>query len=293
MGITSQELTAEHCRAVAMSLRRSLADLDWVLPTASPLAKLLIEVEWMGSFDGPPRDAATGASSEDPERVAMAFLRFLQLEDTARSLDALGSTARENPEALKALRRHHDRLATQDADALDYLFELEVAGRLVRGGARVRFGEPDIIATAKPFGRFSVACKRPRNLARVRERISEGARQIERRALAGFVVVDLQPLIFKNDASERPTRFYDLAGAAELREELAIDMDEAIALVADAVARARAVPHVTGVVFAATGWGLHDDGPEPHYAWAWVTRPAIPRNDAEQQLCRLLSPQGG
>lgn len=245
----------------------------------------------MGSFSGPPRDPNTGASSENPERVANAFLRFLQLEDVARSLNALGPTARENPEALKALRRDHDRIKTQTADAQNRLFELEVAGRLVRGGARVRFDEPDIVASATPFGRFCVACKRPQNLARLRERIADAARQIERRSLAGFVVVDLQPLIFTNDAFDRPTRFYDLAGAAEVAEELAIDMDERITTVADAVGRARAKKHVMGVVFAATGWGIHDEGPAPRYAWAWVTRPAIPSNDAERQLCRLLSPQ--
>lgn len=290
MSSAAQELTSAHCRAVAASLRRSLAELNEELPAGSPLARLLIEVDWMGSFSGPPRDPKTGASSENPERVANAFLRFLQLEDVARSLHALGPTARENPEALKALRRDHDRIKTQRADAQNRLFELEVAGRLVRGGARVRFDEPDIVASATPFGRF-LACKRPQNLDRLRERIVEGARQIERRAIAGFVVVDLQPLLFKNDASDRPTRFYDLRGTAELRDELAADMDGRIAVVADAVARARAVHHVRGVAFAATGWGIHDEGSEPQYAWAWVTRPAMPDNDAERQLCRLLSPQ--
>lgn len=260
-GDIAKELTSAHCRAVAASLRRSLAELDVELPAGSPLAMLLVDVDWMGSFDGPPRDPTTGASSENPQRVAKAFLRFFQMEDVARSLDALGSTARANPDARRALRRHHDRITTQTADAQNYLFELEVAGRLVR--------------------------------ARLRQRIAEATRQIERRAIAGYVVVDLQPLLFKNDALDRPTRFYDLGGAAELREELAAEMDGWIAVVTDAVARARAADHVKGVVFAATGWGIHDDGPEPQYAWAWVTRPAIPANDAERRLCRLLSPRTG
>lgn len=283
-----QELTSGHCREVAHHLRTRLNALGLTLGAASPLARLLVEVDWMASFDGPPLDETSGASRVDAERAADAVIRFLQMQDITATLVALGRVALENPEAVKALRKRFDRIETQTADTQDRLFELEVAGRLARRGIRVEFDEPDIVAKSHGLGRFSIACKRPHNLDRLRERIDKGAAQIARRGLQGFVVLDLQPLIFETNDNARPTRFYELHGDAQLAHELAADMDGRIAVVADTVARARQVERVAGVVFAAMGWGMTENPPRPTYEWAWVTRPSIPWTAAEQRLCRLL-----
>lgn len=284
----AEELTAARCREVAGVLRAQLDALDVKLPPSSPLARLLADVAWMASFEGPPLDDVSGASGADEDRAVGAVLRFLQLQDLAAALAALGPVARDNPEALRALRKRFDRIDTQQADAQNRLFELEVAGRLARRGIRPEFGEPDIVARSVGLGRFCLACKRPQNLDRLRERIREGADQIAKRGVKGFVVLDLQPMIFKNDDPVRRSRFYVLQGAAQLAEELAADMDGWIAVVSDAVAQARRKNHVAGVVFAATGWGLTETSPRPLYGWAWVTRTAIPTSPLERKVCRLL-----
>jgi hypothetical protein len=286
--VEPQELTSAHCREVAHHLRTRLDALDVKLSASSPLAALLTDVEWLASFEGPTLDGVSGASSEDPDRAAGAVLRFLQVQDITAALVALGPRARANPEALSALRKRFDRIETQEAATQDRLFELEVAGRLARRGIWVEFGEPDVVARSTGLGRFCLACKRPQNVDRLRERIREGADQIARRGLRGFVVADLQALIFKNDDDVRRTRFYELHGAAQLAQELAANMDGWIAVVADAVARARRVDRVAGVVFATMGWGETKNPPRPTYDWAWVTRPSIPSTAAERRLCRLL-----
>lgn len=283
-----QELTSAHCHEVAYHLRARLDALGVRLGAVSPVARLLVEVDWMASFDGPPLDMTSGASRVDAERAADAVIRFLQMQDITAALVALGPVALGNPEAVKALRKHFDRIETQTADAQDRLFELEVAGRLARRGIEVDFDEPDIVAKAVGLGRFCLACKRPHNLDRLRERITKGADQITTRGLTGFVVIDLQPLIFTNNDDVRRTRYYELHGDAQLAHELAADMDGRIAVVADTVARARQVERVAGVVFAAMGWGVTENPPRPTYEWAWVARPSIPSTVAERRLCRLL-----
>lgn len=283
-----RELTSSHSREVAYQLRARLDALGVTLGPASPRARLLVEVDWMASFDGPPLDETSGASRVDTERAADAVIRFLQMQDITAALVALGPVALGNPEAVRALRKRFDRIETQTADAQDRLFELEVAGRLARRGIVVEFDEPDIVAKSHGLGLFSLACKRPHNLDRLRERIGKGAAQIASRGLQGFVVLDLQPLIFTSNDDSHPTRFYELRGDAQLAHELAADMDGRIAVVADTVARARQVERVAGVVFAAMGWGETKNPPRPTYEWAWVTRPSIPSTAAEKRLCRLL-----
>lgn len=250
-----------------------------------------MEFDWVSSFSRGPFDEIHGAMSADVERAVAAVLPFFQIRDITLALEALGPVAAGNPNALRALRRRFDRIEVQGADAQNRIFELEIAGRLARNGVPVRFDEPDIVAAARPFGRFALACKRPQNLLRIRERIEDGARQVGRHGRRGFVVVDLQPSIFKAEDRQRRTKFYELHGDADLRMELECDADGRIAVVSEEVHRARAMDFVEGVVFGVMGWGIGTVSRRDTYEWAWVARPGIPATPAERRLCELLCPQ--
>jgi len=204
---TSRKITGRDCGLTAKALEAALRDLRIDLNPSSDVARMVRELLWLAGF-GDPAPQPDRAYIADPRRSIRAFPLILEARELAVDLLCV----RELPGAAELLRRtigkQLDRLRTQSAAAQDTLFEISMAARFQRAGCAIALNEPDIIWTRGPFDVFGFACKRPKNEKRPRERVVEGARQIERAKLRGAVLIDVEPLFHKSSDVKCPTISY-------------------------------------------------------------------------------------
>ncbi len=121
-------------------------------------------------------------------------------------------------ERVVKLKKRLNRLTTQDEQAQDFLFELEVGARFTRLGLAITFDEPDIVLHSSDGHRLGLACKRPRNVRRLRERLGEAADQITAGIDQGVIVIGVEPLFHRSNDPQRPTVTY-LGDPAMVRAE--------------------------------------------------------------------------
>jgi hypothetical protein len=103
-----------------------------------------------------------------------------------------------NRELIEKLSLSLTGAQTSDADAnsvgRDTQFELFVRAMLTMGGVTVSIAEPDL---RFPFGseEFAIAVKRVKKISRLNQRFRDGAKQIEKSGIRGFVAVNTDLLI--------------------------------------------------------------------------------------------------
>jgi len=197
------------------------------------------------------------------------------MEQAGRLADLLGWASRvgnADTHAKYWIRRRFDRIETQDEQGQDFLFELEIAGRLARWpNLVVELAEPDILA------RFDVgdppiafACKRPRT-QKSAIRAAEVARsQIEASGHAGVIIIGTEA-IFHRTETGLPVIFE----AANPKEALDSGNEAMLQL----AAALREPPQrafgssVAGVYLCGllTYWSKQPNA----YAYTWVRRPVV------------------
>ena len=183
--------SARECRAIAASIRASLAALKVRLADEHVFASMLSDVEWVGSFNADPFRPG-GAYGADRHRFARAVLRLEQVRRICGALEGAAQIGNSRNNLSQWVRANIDRSQRRDpsafgrSDPQDFLFELEVAGRLCRWDmADVRFEEPDIVVRLRglpPDVAFGIAIKRPRTLDTLPRALARGA---ERAAIPG------------------------------------------------------------------------------------------------------------
>jgi hypothetical protein len=262
-------VTAEQCATHARMLEDGLAFFGITVSKSSDLGKMIDALEWMGSF---PADAVQpdAAFAADKRKALRAFPLYEQAQRIARALTWARSIPGAKDKVIR-LKKRLNRLETQDVGAQDYLFELEIAERLVGQGLKVFFDEPDIVVhfTEEKLG---LACKRPRNVARLRERIREAADQVARQPFQGVIIMGVEALFHKSGDPKRPTITY-LADQGRLVARATEILDEAIA---------RARPDIVaafqkgaaGILFCgiATAWNQKFQDGKSAYFYQWMHR---------------------
>ncbi len=193
-----REIKSKDCEVTASSLEASLSHFGIRVHPVSDIAAMIREMHWLGSF---PPDAVQpdAAHKADRDRSLIAFPLVEQSRRIAVALDR-ARTIRGAKEKVLRVKKQINRLTTQDSAAQDVLFELEIGGRLLRPGVRMVFDEPDIVITDPTDSSLTigVACKRPHNVDRLKERVREGANQIQAHPHSGnVIVVDVEPLFHK------------------------------------------------------------------------------------------------
>jgi hypothetical protein len=208
-----EKLTSAKCRTLASILKKSLADLGITVPPGSDLAKMQDAIDWLASFPLT-GDLLAKAQRKDGRRAVDAALWY---EQAQRITIAIGWACRiEGGAALVSrLRKRFNRLQSQDAPALDFFFELDIAHRIAQRGLSVSLQEPDILVQVDDL-QIAVACKRPRSLKGMAARIKEGADQVVKRGLRGFVVVSLEPCFHRPHGPQRGVVGYDVKDLDEL-----------------------------------------------------------------------------
>lgn len=200
-----EQVTAERCASWALLLKHGLAHFGVSVNPTSDVGRMIEALEWLGSFppDAPQPEAAAAV---DRARALRAYPLYEQAIRIAHAL----TLTRDVPGAEKLaarLRKRVNRLVSQNEQAQDFLFELELGGRFVAQGLTITFEEPDIVLHAEGH-RFGIACKRPRNSDRMRERIREAADQIVSRPEQGVIAVGVEALFHHSGDAKRPTVVY-------------------------------------------------------------------------------------
>lgn len=208
-------LTAERCADIAATIRSGVAALGLRLTPTNDLERMARDAEWLAKEPG----ALEGRPVADEERRSDALLTAEQAGRVAATLQLLPLLKNHEP-AVRWLRGRIDRLQTQDTEALDHLFELEMAGRLARAtDLTVSIEEPDIVATL-PSGRsFLIACKRPRSLKGVSDSIRTAKHQIRelRAGRAAVIFIGTEAIFHKSDKPGKQTIVYTVSAPQQAR----------------------------------------------------------------------------
>ncbi len=219
-------LGAPECFRVVTKLRAALDHFRLTPNPTSDLARMIRELEWLAdnleTISDLPRYNRAFPLIEQASRIAFA-LESLQ--------PVLGADAK-----VRWLRKRIDRLTTQADQAQDYLFEVEVAGRLARAGLVPAFCEPDITVSLPKLGVVMLPCKRPRTATGFQDKLREAVSQTRKAGGGPAVTIMsieaiLQPIGGKTRApvGDAYTTREILSGAVELaRDTLVLDQKAAI-----------------------------------------------------------------
>lgn len=221
------ELTGERAGRIARSIREGLSSLGVRLSPHHDLERMARQGEMLAAL-GPgsvfePWKAAIGAKQNE---IADAVFVMEQAERIGGTLQ-LVPQLRNVEKYRRWLREKLDRLDSQDLTSLDYLFEIEMAGRLARDPElEVSFEEPDIIASFEEHAML-FACKRPRAIESVGASIRKARHQVRdartlhrSRPTVGVIVVGMEAIFHRprEGAGVEPT-FYRFADRAEAQRE--------------------------------------------------------------------------
>lgn len=284
-GSSLRELTSQECTAIARSLTESLDHFDVAVHESSDLATMIHEIGWMGSFGGAPL-LPGGAIDVDRQRTLRALISVLQARDIARTLEAcrhaVGDTSK-----VEGIRGKIDRQRYQDASAQNALFELEVAGLLLRAGLEVELStppHPDVVCRLNGAA-IGFECKRVQNRDRLRQQLKKARKQITKQDLPAAVIIDVQPLLYRTNDPKKPV-YFDLvpsieellrihsAQIRELGESIAPDVQKAFD------------SGVAAVVLCAMTWGMSEQ--PSAYVWSWIVEPFVPKTEYDVQLAHAI-----
>lgn len=265
-----ERITSAQCAAQATTLKDALDYFGIKVNPTSDVGRMIASLEWMGSF--PPETVQPDAAfASNRNRALRAFPLYEQALRVAGAI----TWARTVPgarEKVLHLKKRLNRLETQDEQAQDYLFELEIAERLVAQGHTVTFEEPDVVLHVKSGDRLGLACKRPRNLRQLRERIKEAADQVKAQPFQGVIVIGVEPLFHKSGDPQRPTVTY--LGDPPMVASAAYDLLDAAMLRAHREIATAFAQGVAGMLFCGivTGWARQIVGPHSAYHYQWIHR---------------------
>jgi hypothetical protein len=281
-----RHLASAECAATARSLRESCAHFDLRLVSGCDLDVMIRDLEWAGSFEGRVLSEA-GAASHDRDRAFRAFLAHEQASRIAAALQQCQSVA-GSPQKVRSVKKRLDRLRTQCAPAQDTLLELEIAGRLVGSWWDVSFDEPDVVLRSEGADPVAIACKRPQNRDRLRERIPEAVRQIENSGIPGIVVLGVEPIVHASRDPKRPAHF-----EADTPEEHWREADRLVDGLFESVAKDAAeamTPMVCGLLMCATVTGASRNPLAFVFRWSVRRVPnlAHPSGPAVTEMVRAL-----
>lgn len=264
-------LSAPECRSIAKSLRGALETYAITPSPGSDIAKWLVELEWLARMIV----VHTGVHVPTAEkaRYDRAFAMVDQASRIASALDALRGVDGVELRA-RWLKERFDRLETSRAKAQDFLWELEVAGRLARGGLFPAFQEPDI--TVRACGEtVKLPCKRPRSLARIRDALRRASDQVDAHGGGpALTIVGVEAIVQPARNEDVPRHAFTAPNAFATREDFhaatrTITRDLRLQTTHDVEGHLRH-EGIVGVIMAGIVAGTVAEAP-PGYVGCWVT----------------------
>jgi len=262
-----QRVTAAKCAGFAASMRASLEAFGIAPNPLSDIARMIDEMAWLGSFppDSLQPDVAYAA---DATRSLKAFT----LIEQAQRMSEILTWAQQIPgsrDPVAKLRSRSNRMVDQDAKALDFLFELDIAYRLTIRGSDVAFEEPDLVIRWNGF-KFGLACKRPRNVQQMRKCIRKAAKQIAAQPYPGFIVIGLEAMLHISGDPVKRTVVYHVPTPGDLALMVDPQIDEWVRRGEPEILKSFA-EGVWGILFCGLATGVADSISQgfggPIYEW--------------------------
>jgi hypothetical protein len=280
-----QELTSQDCTYISRSLTDSLDYFGVAVHESSDLGTMIREISWMGSSKSAPF-LAGGAIDVDRQRTLRAFTYVLQARDLAHTLEACRHI-KGDISKIERIRGKLDRLRYQDAPAQNAMFELEVAGVLMRAGLDVELPmppRPNVVCHLNGAA-IGLECKRVQNRDRLRERLKEAQEQIINQDLPAAVIIDVQPLLYRTNNPNKPVYFDQVESIGELRHVQSVRLRELALSITDDVEKAFD-SGVGAVVLCAMKWGMSEQPSAD--VWCWIVEPLVPKTDCSIELANIL-----
>lgn len=271
-----RHLTADRCNTIGRKIRNGLDALGFTPPPEATVEQMAQDSQWLGTG---PQDifADGGRYHEDRPRFAKAFVRMEQagriadLLTWAQQIDGVRSHVR------RWIEKRIDRIDTQDEQAQDYLFELELAGRLAKWpGLQIELAEPDIlIRYTSDHPPMALACKRPRTPRSARRAIEEARDQIRASGCHGAIVIGTEAIFHRTENGSSAPCVFQVDTPAQAKahgNELLIELAETVRQQPRRVFHKR----VAGVFLCGilTYWSRRPSA----YGYVWIRR-AIPNLD--------------
>jgi len=267
-----ERVTAGECATYASILKESFARFGLKPPNpTSDIGQMIAALGWLGTFppEAPQPDTAWRA---DQRKSLDTFVLFEQAKRTAIAV-GWAFTIPGSEKVVVRLKKRLNRLQTQNEQALDYFFELDIAHRLARRGIPVAFDEPDLVIGSESL-KFGLACKRPRSLRGLREQIAAAARQVTRQEFPGMVVIGLEAMLHSSGDPQKPTVTYLVDKQEQLREMVDPMIDGWLQAVEPAIEEAFA-KGVWGILFCGLVTGIATKAQDGFGAviYEWFRRP--------------------
>jgi hypothetical protein len=206
----------------------------------------------------------------------------LQARDIARTLEACRYTTGDTSK-IECIRGKLDRQRHQDAPGQSGLFELEVAGLLLRAGHEVELSTPPRPDVVCHFNGAAIGfeCKRVQNRDRLRQQLKKARKQIVNQDLPAAVIIDVQPLLYRTNDPNKPVYFDQVASPEELQSIQSGRIRELGEGLADDVQKAFD-SGVGAVILCAMTWGMSER--PSAYVWCWIVEPLVPKTEYDVQL---------
>lgn len=270
-------VTSAQCAEQATLLKEGLHYFGISANPTSDVGRMIAALEWMGSFAAETVQPDT-AFKANRKRALRAFPLYEQALRIARTITWARTVPGARDKVLH-LRKRLNRLETQDERAQDYLFELEIAERLVAQGHAITVEEPDVVLHVRDSDKLGLACKRPRNVRQLRERVKEAADQVTAQPFPGVVVIGVEPLFHRSGDRQRPTVTY--LGDPSMVASAAYDILDAAMMRSRIEIAAAFSQGVAGILFCGivTGWARRVVGDQDAYHFQWIHR-ALSHPDA-------------
>jgi hypothetical protein len=202
--VADRPLTAAVCKDATAQVRESLAHFQVPIVAGGNLDQMLRALERVGELLSGPIPA-TGAITDRQRQEVRYVHQVTRLASMLRGLQLPRVSGAVAKELQTWLTKSFNSLETLDAEAQDHLFELEVAAALAHQGLCVSLEEPDLVVEGLPLvPKLAVACKRPRRLKKVDDKIREGIGQLRKEGLPGVVAVSFDSVLNADPGSRRP-----------------------------------------------------------------------------------------
>ena len=149
----------------------------------------------LGAHPGPLFESSS-FTRQPRETTTRQFKAFLRGHRLALALDQLDDDTTSIVQKLRQLSSLDlvDESKGKE-EAWDCLLEVEVAARMRFGPIRPRLADVDLLFEDGDGSRFGAECKRPRQAAKIPQRVRDACGQLRKRSLGGIVVVGVDHLL--------------------------------------------------------------------------------------------------
>lgn len=205
------EMTTDYCRKLVTWIEECFYNHQVPIASNSDMRIFLNDISWLGSH----KDIFVDALSKNRDRALWAFRAAFEAVHMKKALaGSSGIPGIHDRLNYLAKRPMSETGSMITGKGWEFLYELDIAGKLRNNDWELSFREPDIVATIPDLDQtLAFACKRPRKLDALPGCLKKAVNQLSGSGQVGFIVVGLDGVLRDAiDWSDTPDAFKEAAG---------------------------------------------------------------------------------